>query len=230
MDEALAAAGADVEPQRSPPFKPKLRGVSHEVAFFVALVLGPLLVVLAPNGKARALVAIYSVCLAGLFGVSALFHRVNWSPRARRRMRRMDHSMIFIFIAGTYTPVAGLTLTEGPGALVLPIVWILAVTGVVLKLAWLDAPKPISAAMYIGVGWVAILAMPALWSVLGPVGFMLLLAGGVSYTLGAICYASRRPDPVPAVFGYHEVFHAFVIGAAICHLLVIAFFAMPQAA
>ena len=211
------------------PQKPRFRGVSHEVAFFVALGLGPLLVGFAPSGRARWLVGIYAVCLLGLFGVSALFHRVNWSPRARRRMRRMDHSMIFIFIAGTYTPVAGLTLRDGLASFVLPVVWVLAVTGVVLKLAWLDAPKPLSATMYIGVGWVAILAMPSLWSVLGPLGFTLLLAGGVCYTLGAICYARRKPDPVPLVFGYHEVFHALVIGAAICHLLVIAFFAMPQA-
>lgn len=210
--------------------KPRMRGVSHQFAFFVALLVGPVLVAFAPSGKPRLLVAVYGLCLAGLFGVSALFHRVTWAPAARRRMRRLDHSMIFVFIAGTYTAVAGLTLTEGLSTLVLPVVWVLAVTGVVLKLAWLDAPKPLSAAMYIGVGWVAILAMPALWQVLGPAGFALLLGGGICYTIGAICYARRSPDPVPAVFGYHEVFHAFVIGAAICHLLVIAFWAIPSAA
>lgn len=211
------------------PVKPRLRGVSHQVAFFFAIVIGPLLVVSTSGTRARALVAVYGLCLAGLFGVSALFHRVTWAPAARRRMRRLDHSMIFIFIAGTYTAVAGLTLTEGLATLVLPTVWVLAVTGVVLKLAWLDAPKPLSASMYIGVGWVAILAMPALWSALGPVGFALLLGGGICYTIGAICYARRSPDPVPSVFGYHEVFHAFVILAAICHLLVITFWAIPSA-
>lgn len=221
-------AAVEPSPKAEPPVKPRLRGVSHQVAFFFAVVIGPLLVVYTPGGRARLLVAIYGVCLAGLFGVSALFHRVTWAPEARRRMRRLDHSMIFLFIAGTYTAVAGLTLKEGLSTLVLPTVWVLAVTGVVLKLAWLDAPKPLSATMYIGVGWVAILAMPALWSALGPVGFALLLGGGICYTVGAIVYARHSPDPFPAVFGYHEIFHAFVILAAICHLLVITFFAIPN--
>lgn len=219
------SAGAPSDPS----LKPRLRGVSHQVAFFVAVLIGPALVLLAPTGKARLFVGIYASCLAGLFGVSAMFHRITWTPGVRRRMRRLDHSMIFVFIAGTYTAVAGLMLTEGFGVLVLPTVWLLAVAGVVLKLAWLDAPKPLSAALYVGVGWVAILAMPALWSALGPGGFALLLAGGICYTIGAIIYARRSPDPSPSVFGYHEIFHAFVIMAAICHLVVIAFWALPNA-
>ncbi|MBI2704295.1 MAG: hemolysin III family protein [Actinobacteria bacterium] len=223
----MAAAVEAVRPT-DPLVKPRLRGVSHQIAFFVALVMGPLLIVEAPTMKARFLVTVYVVCLASLFGVSALFHRVTWSPAARRRMRRLDHSMIFLFIAGTYTPVAGLVLLDGFNAWVLPTVWLLALTGVFLKLVWLDAPKPLSAAMYIGVGWAAVLALPALFVAFGAVGFALLFAGGVLYTLGAIVYARRSPDPAPAVFGYHEIFHLFVIAAAILHFLVIAFWALPR--
>lgn len=209
--------------------KPRLRGVSHEVAFFVAAVVGPILTWVAPSGTTRLAVALYSVCMIGLFGVSALFHRVHWSPVARRRMRRLDHSMIFLFIAGTYTPVAGLTLGRTQATIVLSLVWAGALAGIAVKLLWLDAPKPVAASLYIGVGWVAVIALPGLWVALGVVGFILLLGGGILYTVGAIVYARRKPDPVPAVFGYHEVFHAFVIAAALCHLALISFLVVPNA-
>ncbi len=208
--------------------KPRLRGVSHQGAFYVAAVIGPLLTWASPAGTTRLAVALYSVCMIGLFGVSALFHRVTWQPAARRRMRRLDHSMIFLFIAGTYTPVAGLTLGRTQATVVLSLVWAGALTGIIVKLLWLDAPKPVAASLYVGVGWVAVMALPGLWVALGVAGFLLLVGGGVLYTIGAIVYATRRPDPVPAVFGYHEVFHAFVIVAALCHLAVIYFWVVPN--
>lgn len=209
--------------------KPKLRGVSHQIAFFVTLVAGPALVLFTRPGAARINIVIYAVCLSALFGVSAAFHRITWQPAARRRMRRLDHSMIFLFIAGTYTAIV-LSLDSTVATWILVVVWAGALGGVTLKLAWLDAPQPLSATMYIALGWVAILALPWLYSALGPVGFALLAGGGICYTLGAIAYARRSPDPVPSVFGYHEVFHACVILAAICHYCVIAFWAVPKVA
>lgn len=209
--------------------KPRLRGVSHEGAFYTAAVIGPVITIMAPPGATRFAVALYSVCLIGLFGVSAVFHRVTWSPVARRRMRRLDHSMIFVFIAGTYTPVAGLTLGHTQATLVLSMAWAGALAGVVVKLLWLDAPRVVAASLYVAVGWVAVVALPGLWVALGVVGFALLLAGGVLYTIGAVVFARRRPDPFPSVFGYHEVFHAFVILAALCHLALISFWVVPYA-
>lgn len=209
--------------------KPLMRGVSHEAAFFVMCVMGPLVTWSAPPGGARIAVAVYMVCMIGLFGVSALFHRVHWDPVARRRMRRLDHSMIFLFIAGSYTPVVGLTLGNPGAAIILGVVWLGAVGGILLKMVWLDAPRPLSASLYVGIGWVALFALPGLWVVLGPVGFALLVGGGVLYTVGAVVHARRSPDPVPTVFGYHEVFHAFVIAAALCHLVLVQFWVIPNA-
>jgi hemolysin III len=222
--DAAAAAADDVLE------RPKLRGVSHEVAFFVTLITGPLLVIEAPTATARLAVGIYAAGMSALFGVSALFHRVMWGPKARLRMRRLDHSMIFIFIAASYTAIFGLTVGGVAAAVMLAVVWAGALGGVILKMVWLDAPKPLSASLYIGLGWIAIFAAPSLWRSFGVGGLSLVVSGGVSYTLGAVVYARRSPDPVPAVFGYHEIFHAFVIGAAVCHYLVVVFWALPQAA
>jgi hemolysin III len=211
------------------PVKPRLRGVSHQIAFAVVALAGPILVLTAP-GSTRWAAGVYAVCLAGLFGVSAAFHRITWTPGARRRMRRLDHSMIFVFIAGTYTPVAGLMLDDPLATVIVTVVWIGALGGVAIKLLWIDAPRWLSAGSYVLLGWVAVIALPALYTALGAVGFALLVAGGLLYTVGAICYARRSPDPIPEVFGYHEVFHAFVIAAALCHFVVIAGWALPSAA
>lgn len=213
-----------------PKVKPKLRGVSHQAAFFVSLVAGPALVLAAPAGAPRLLVAVYAVCLSALFGISALYHRVTWEPGPRRRMRRLDHSMIYVFIAGTYTAIVGLAVRGGVAVVLLGLVWAGAVAGVVVKLVWIDAPRWLTAALYIVLGWVAVLGLPAIIGAFGPAGFALILAGGVSYTLGAIAFARRSPDPVPHVFGYHEVFHALVIVAAVCHYVVVAGWALPRAA
>lgn len=210
--------------------KPRLRGVSHEWAFFVSLFLGAALIVAAETPKATLAVAIYAASLSALLGTSALYHRVDWKrPNVRRWMRRLDHSMIFFLIAGTYTPFALLVL-DGPLAdAILAVVWIGAVAGAVVEIVWIEHPKWVAALVYISLGWVAVFPFPALWSEMGAAGTLLVGAGGLLYTAGAVVYATQRPDPNPRVFGYHEVFHLFVIAAAAAHFAAVAFFALPAA-
>ena len=210
--------------------KPKLRGVSHEWAFFVSLVLGVALIVFAKTPKATLAVAIYAVSLSALLGTSALYHRVNWKrPNVRAWMRRLDHTMIFFLIAGTYTPFALIVMHGTIATAVLVFVWVGAVAGAIVEMVWIGHPKWVSATVYLTIGWVAAVAFPQLWNSLGPGGALLLVGGGLLYTAGAVVYAIQRPNPAPAVFGYHEVFHAFVIAAALVHFSVIAFFALPKA-
>jgi len=209
--------------------KPRFRGVTHQYAFFVSLVVGALLVAFAPTGEARLACAIYAFSVSGLFGTSALYHRISWSPRARRWMRRLDHAMIFVLIAGTYTPFALLALDGTFSTIVLAGVWGGALGGIVLQLVWFDSPKWLSALTYISLGWFAILAGPELTSELGVLAVVLVGIGGALYTTGAVVYAVERPDPVPAVFGYHEIFHALTIVAALSQFAAIAFFVLPRA-
>jgi hemolysin III len=210
--------------------KPRLRGVSHQWAFFVSCALGAALVVFAPAGTPRLAAAIYAFSVAALFGVSALYHRNTWaSAAARRWMRRLDHSAIFVLIAGTYTPFALLVLDGPIATVILVVVWAGALGGILLKLVWIDAPKLLTAIVYIALGWVAVAAFPDLIDELGLTGTALVVAGGLLYTAGALVYASRRPDPVPTVFGYHEVFHALVIVAAALQYAVVAFYVLPDA-
>jgi hemolysin III len=210
--------------------KPRLRGVVHEYAFFVALAAGAVLLILAPSPKARLATAIYVLGLAGLLGTSALYHRVTWrKPNVRRWLRRLDHSMIFVLIAGTYTPFALLVLSEPLGTVVLVVIWAGAAAGIVLSLLWPDAPRPVSAAIYIAVGWVAVIAMPQLAERLGALGIAMIALGGILYSVGAVVYARKRPDPYPTVFGYHEIFHVLVVAAAALHFAVIAFLVLPKA-
>jgi len=209
--------------------KPRLRGVSHQWAFFVSVVIGALLVVFAPGGEPRLAAAIYAASVAGLFGASALYHRVSWSSLgARRWMRRLDHSMIFVLIAGSYTPFALLVLHGTLATVVLLVVWGGAVGGVILKLLWIDAPKSFIAAVYVMLGWVAVATFPQLLEEMGVGGTALVAAGGLLYTIGAVVYARQRPDPAPTVFGYHEVFHALVIAASALQYAAVAFFALPH--
>jgi hemolysin III len=207
--------------------KPRLRGVFHEYAFYVAVVAGAILV--AVSDSARELVAtwIYAAALAAMFGVSALYHRVDWrSPRMRTWMRRLDHSAILLLIAGTYTPFALLAFDGTVADAVLITVWAGAAAGLVLNLAWIDAPKWLVAVVFVALGWVGVIAFPQMLDLgLAPAG--LILAGGALYTLGAVTYALRRPNPAPAVFGYHEIFHLLVIGAAATHFVAIAAFVLP---
>jgi hemolysin III len=206
----------------APPARPRLRGRIHQVAFFVALPAGIALVVLARGAAASTVAAIYAGSLVAVFGVSALYHRGSWTPAARLRMKRLDHSMIFVLIAGTYTPVVVLAL-HGPWQVVLlSIVWVGAVVGIAMKVAKPNGLGVTTATLYVVLGWAALVALPQLLRGLSPAGFALMVAGGLLYTAGAIVFALRRPDPRPLVFGYHEIWHAFMAAAATCHFLLIA--------
>jgi hemolysin III len=208
--------------------KPRLRGVSHQWAFFVALVAGVTLVIAAPSGRATFAATIYAISVAAMFGASALYHRIDWkSLTARRWMRRLDHSMIYVLIAGTYTPFALLVLEGTIANAVLIAVWSGAALGIGLKMLWPDTPKWLTAAVYVTLGWVAVIAFPQLASELGVTGMSLVVGGGVLYTTGAVVYALRRPDPAPAVFGYHEIFHVLVIAAALLQFVAVAAYALP---
>jgi hemolysin III len=209
--------------------RPQLRGVSHQWAFFISLVVGVVLVIQAPAGRATLAAAVYAACVALLFGISALYHRVTWQESSRRWMRRLDHSAIFLMIAGTYTPFALLVLDGTLADVVLAVVWAGALGGIVLKLLWIDAPKWLAALIYVLLGWVAVAVTPDLFGELGITAGVMVALGGLFYTVGAVVYALRRPDPIPTVFGYHEVFHALVIAAAALQYAVIAFWVIPQA-
>lgn len=217
---------------RSPhlePDRPRLRGVFHEIAFFVSLVSGAALVWAAPTAGSKAVGAIYAVSISLLFGVSALLHRHSWGPVGRRRMRRADHSTIFVGIAGSYTAIAGISLGGWARITVLCIVWGGAVVGITLRQAWLDAPKWVIALPYVVVGWSALAVLPQLFHVLGVAGFVLLVGGGLAYSAGAAVYAMKRPNPLPGILGYHEIFHACTIVGAVLNFVVIAWFVLPLA-
>ncbi len=211
-----------------PLLKPRLRGVLHQYAFFVSLACGVALILAASAGKARVAAVIYAGAVSALLGTSALYHRVTWRPRARRWMRRLDHSMIFVLIAGTYTPVALLALRGSLASTILIVMWVGALGGVVFKLLWIDAPKWLLAAVYAVLGLVTAAVVGELPAAIGWLGAAGLTLGGVLYLLGAVVYASGRPNPWPKVFGYHEVFHALVVAAAALQYAVIAFAVLPR--
>jgi hemolysin III len=211
------------------PAKPRLRGVSHAYAFFGSLLCAVALILFASDGRARIAASIYALAVSALFGTSALYHTITWRPRARRWMRRLDHSMIFVLIAGTYTPVCLLALHGGLARTILIVVWAGALGGVIFKLLWIDAPKWLFALVYLALGWVSAAVFGELPAAVGWLGVAGLAAGGLLYTAGAIVYASERPNPWPRTFGYHEVFHAFVLAAAALHYAVIAFAVLPHA-
>ncbi|SEP97705.1 PAQR family membrane homeostasis protein TrhA [Lentzea albida] len=214
---------ATVPPQ--PGLRPRLRGWLHLWSFIASVATGATLIALAASTvSARAALAtsVYGLTVLGLFGVSALYHRVTWkSDRVRTWMKRMDHSMIFVFIAGTYTPFALLAMDPDTGSTVLWVVWIGALLGVTLKLAWPHAPRWLGVPIYIALGWVAVFVLPELLHHAGVAALVLLLVGGALYTVGAVFYATRWPNPWPQVFGYHEFFHAATVVAAICHYIAI---------
>jgi hemolysin III len=210
------------------PVRPSLRGVSHQYAFFVSIGCGVGLILAASGGRARVAATIYAVAVSALLGTSALYHRVTWRPRARRWMRRLDHSMIFVLIAGTYTPVALLALKGSLATTILIVLWAGAVGGVVFKLVWIDAPKWLLALIYVVLGLVTGAVFGELPAAIGWLGVAGLMTGGLLYVIGAVVYASGRPNPWPRVFGYHEIFHALVIAAAGLHYAVIAFAVLPR--
>ena len=196
----------------------------HQTAFFFSLVAGALLIVAAHGTREHVAAGVFAGSVSTMLGASALYHRVTWGPRARLWMRRVDHAGIYLLIAGTYTPVGLLVLTGPLRTAVLGIVWTGAAAAIILKFCWVAAPKWLAAVIGIVLGWVGIVAMPQLARHAGAAAAILLGAGGLAYTAGAIVYARRKPDPLPAVFGYHELFHALTIVAVACQYVAIAFF------
>lgn len=195
---------------------PKLRGRLHQIAFFVSLPAGLALVLAAGTAPARLATAVYALSLAGLFGISAAFHRGRWSPTWRRRMDQADHAMIYVLIAGSYTPVALLALDRPLGLTVLGVVWAVAVGGIAVVILR-HRIRIVGIALYLTLGWLGVLIMPWVASRLGIASVGLLVAGGVLYTVGAVVLNYQRPDPKPHVFGYHEVWHVFTVAAGVCH-------------
>ena len=204
--------------------KPLLRGVLHQIAFWVSLVVGALLIAGSDGTRRQLAAAAFAGSVALCFGLSALYHRVTWTPRVRPWMRRLDHAGVYLLIAGTYTPVGLLVLNGNWRLVVLGTVYVGAAAAVVLKFVWVDAPKWLAAAIGLALGWVAVIVLPQLATKLDAAAFALLVAGGIAYTAGAIVYARRRPNPVPLTFGYHELFHALTIVAVSCQYVAIAFF------
>jgi hemolysin III len=209
--------------------RPRLRGVLHHYAALVSLVAGGALLVLAPSPRTALAAAIYGASLTALLATSALYHRVTWSVSARRWMGRLDHSMIAVLIAGTFTPFAMVAIPGPLATALLAAVWAGALAVIVLHVFWFDAPKGISAALYVLLGWVGLVAMPEVVARAGWTVAALLLLGGILYSVGAVVYALRRPDPIPASFGYHEVFHALVVLAAAAHYGAVAITILPGA-
>jgi hemolysin III len=206
-----------------PPRAPRLRGVFHQYAFFVAFGAGVVLLVLADGYLERFAVWVYAVALTAMFGASALYHRFPWrTAAARLRARRLDHAMIFVFIAGTYTPFALLAFDGPLRAVVLASVWAGAALGVLLGLRWIHAPRWVSALAYLAVGWIGLIAIPELFPALGVAAAVLVLVGGGLYVLGALSYATTWPNPFPATFGFHEIFHVLVVAAAVTQFVAVS--------
>ena len=207
---------------------PRLRGLTHAYAFWAALVATALLVFFTPGGAPRAAALIYGAGLCALFGGSGLYHRWRWNPRWKTVLRRVDHSTIFLFIAASYTPVGWLVLEGATQWVVLITVWAGALAGVTLSVAWINAPRGVCAACYVALGWVAVLAFPQMHAELPAIALILIAGGGILYTVGAVIFALGRPNPWPAWFGFHEIFHVFVIVAAIAHFVAMAGWIVPS--
>ncbi len=201
--------------------RPLLRGISHQVAFFVALIAGGVLVASAPSGRPRVVAVIYSIFLAGMFGVSALLHRRDWTARPYAWLRRADHAMIFACIAGTYTPFCVLAVPQPAGFRLLTLVWIAAGVGTARAAFWPHAPCAVTATLFVVVGWVAAVYFPDVYAGLDGLAFTMLMAGGALFTVGAVVYLLKTPDPWPTVFGYHEIMHVMVILGCACHFVTI---------
>ncbi len=234
VEAAKVAAGERVEAARAVAIelqqkvKPKLRGVVHGYAFPVSVLAGAVLVYFAADGRERLALAIYAISLSALLGTSALYHRVNWKrTRTRLWMRRLDHSMIFLLIAGTITPFALIVVGGTLGTALLIAVWAGALAGILVETLWVTSPKWVSVAVYLAVGWIGAIAYPSIVSSAGVGAGVLIAVGGILYTIGAVVYALQRPDPSPTVFGYHEIFHVLVVAAAVAHFAAVAIYAGP---
>ena len=206
--------------------RPRFRGVLHQYTFFVSVLLGVLLALGAQGGIERLSAVVFAASVATMLGVSALYHRVVWPPGPRRWIRRLDHAAIFLLIAGTYTPFGLVALDGAWRVVVLAIVWSGALAAIVLKVAWIDAPRWVAALVAVCLGWVGVVALPEIHHSVGLSPLALAAVGGLLYTAGGIIYALRRPDPLPSVFGYHELFHALVVAAAGCQYVAVALFVL----
>jgi hemolysin III len=218
----------EAEPLTATVPRPLLRGVLHEVGVWCSLAAGPFLIATANGTQGRLAAAVFGTSVAACFGASALYHRVTWRPRAARWMRRVDHAGVYLLIAGTYTPVSLLALRGHWRLAILGVVWTGAVAAIAAKFLWIGGPKWLTAAIGIALGWVAVVALPELVRTLPLAAVVLLVAGGLAYTAGAIVYARGRPDPAPSVFGFHELFHALTIVGVACQYTAIAFFVLPN--
>jgi hemolysin III len=207
--------------------KPRLRGVSHLSMFPVAVIAAVPLLFVGKTATARGSAIVFGIGVAAMFGVSGFYHVVTWSPRARRRLARLDHATVYGLIAATYTPFGLLILDGAWRVAVLTIVWTGALLAILLKLFWVGKPKWLSAVIGLSLGWAGVAAMPEIESEIGLTGVLFLAAGGLFYTAGGVIYALRRPNPVPGVFGYHELFHAFVIVAVALQYAAVAFYVLP---
>jgi hemolysin III len=225
--EEPASSTGDLLPAGAPALpavKPLLRGWLHLICFEASLVLGTLALVHAHGAVRVTAVAVFVASVSAMLGTSALYHRGNWTAAWHRRLQRLDHIMIFLLIAGTTTP-AFLIATHGTARVVgLIAIWALTLIAATLRMAWMNAPELVAGGMFVGLGWAAGLALPAVWLHSGAVAGALMLAGGLLYTAGALSYHRRWPNPSPAIFGYHEVFHVFVCAAAACQYTAIALF------
>ena len=203
--------------------KPLLRGVFHQYAFVGAVAAGIVLVALSDGGRERVATWIYATALAAMFGASALYHRVNWrSGRVRAWMRRLDHAMIFVFIAGSYTPFALLAFHGPLATTVLIVAWAAAAAGLLLNVVWIDAPSWLAAIVYLAVGWVGVMTLPQLFTEAGVAAAVLVIVGGGLYTLGALIYAAKWPNPFPRTLGFHEIFHLLVVAAAVTQFVAVS--------
>jgi hemolysin III len=207
--------------------KPRLRGVFHLWACAVSVPLGIALILVTDTTRGRIAAAVFAASVTAMFGASALYHRPTWTPARRIWLRRLDHAGIYCLIAGTYTPVGLLVLSGAWRISVLAVVWGGAALAIAFKLLWTRAPKWLSAVVGMSLGWVGVVAFPQLISRDGLACGLLILGGGIAYSAGAVIYARRRPDPFPAVFGYHELFHLLVIAAVALQYSAIAFFVLP---
>jgi len=201
--------------------KPTVRGWIHAAAFPVAVIAGIALVATSTTTAAKVSTATFTVTAAMLFGISALLHRGEWSPGVENALRRWDHANIYLIIAGTYTPVAVLALPTNQARIMLAIVWTGAIAGVFFRVFWLGAPRWLSTTLYVVIGWVAVFFIPELIDGAGIVAFVLIVIGGVLYSIGAVVYGMKRPDLAPGVFGFHELFHALTVAAFVCHYAAI---------
>jgi hemolysin III len=220
-----SALPADVTPGVAiAALRPRLRGWLHAYAALISVITGTALVAVsatARGGASAATTSLYAVTATLLFGTSALYHRIDWRPRWHSVIKRLDHSMIFLFIAGTYTPIAAATLPARTRVVVLTVVWAGALLGVALHTAWPTAPRPLSIPCYLALGWVGVFVMPDLLHNGGVATLVLIAAGGLTYTLGGLIYGLKRPNPWPGTFGFHELFHACTLVAAICQYVAI---------